>query len=218
MVSLNGPDSLISGQSAIYNITIKGGPHITGGFNVASHTGNIDTVSTDPGVKEIDNELTHAFPRTFQSDSVTWTFKYTEPNTIMTDTLYSAGNSTNNNGLSDTADAWNFSINKIVRVYIPIGIMPISNYIPDAYRLSQNYPNPFNPQTNIRFSVRSNDNIKLIVFDLTGKIIRTLINEKLNPGIYEFGFSGNDLSSGIYFYSMIINGKVTDTKKMMLIK
>ncbi len=101
----------------------------------------------------------------------------------------------------------------------PVGITQIGTEIPTEYKLFQNYPNPFNPKTIIRYNVRrQTSNVKLIVFDLQGKQVEELVNQKQNPGTYEVDFTGDKLSSGIYFYSLIIDGKVEDTKRMILIK
>ena len=99
-----------------------------------------------------------------------------------------------------------------------IGIKKINSSVSSAFSLSQNYPNPFNPTTNIKFSVENFKVIKLIVYDILGKEVSTLVNEKLKPGEYEVTFDGNSLSSGIYFYSMYADGNLIVTKKMLLIK
>jgi hypothetical protein len=98
-----------------------------------------------------------------------------------------------------------------------IGINNISTEIPDKYSLSQNYPNPFNPNTNIKFQVKSSGNIKLVVFDILGKEVVTLVNEKLAPGTYEVSFDASAYPSGVYFYKLITDG-FTENKKMTLIK
>jgi hypothetical protein len=88
---------------------------------------------------------------------------------------------------------------------------------PDSYSLSQNHPNPFNPNTNIKFQVKSSGNIKLVVFDILGKEVVTLVNEKLAPGTYETTFDASAYPSGVYFYKLITDG-FTENKKMTLIK
>ena len=103
------------------------------------------------------------------------------------------------------------------------GVQKIDNNIPAEFKLYQNYPNPFNPRTVIKYQITSNvksemSNIKLTVFDIIGKHIIDLVNQKQSPGVYEVDFSGNVYSSGVYFYSLYINGKLIDTKKMLLIK
>lgn len=101
-------------------------------------------------------------------------------------------------------------------------IKSISSIIPDKYSLSQNYPNPFNPSTNIRYTIPSNvkgkmSNVKLVVFDILGKEIATLVNEKLNAGTYEVTFDGSGLTSGVYFYRLTC-GDFSETRKMALLK
>ena len=101
-----------------------------------------------------------------------------------------------------------------------------SNEIPKAFELEQNYPNPFNPTTKIKFAVPSNvkgetSNVKIIVYDILGKEVITLVNEQLQPGTYEVEFDGSKYSSGVYFYKLSAEsglGESTKTKKMLLVK
>jgi photosystem II stability/assembly factor-like uncharacterized protein len=105
-----------------------------------------------------------------------------------------------------------------------IGIKNIStNKIPDNFSLCQNYPNPFNPSTTISYKVISYKVIRLVVYNILGKEVAVLVNEKLKPGEYETQFpnnsiTNNQLPSGIYFYSLFADGERVDTKKMVLIK
>lgn len=99
-----------------------------------------------------------------------------------------------------------------------IGIINIGTEIPKGYSLQQNYPNPFNPETSIRFNLPSQSNVELKVFDITGRVVTTLVNNEIvAPGIKEVKFNASNLASGIYFYS-IKAGSFTDTKKMILVK
>ena len=98
-----------------------------------------------------------------------------------------------------------------------IGIQKITNIIPVRFELFQNYPNPFNPVTNIRYNVASLKFIKLIVYDILGKEIATLVNEKLQPGTYEVTWDGSQYPSGAYFYKLTA-GDFKETKRMLLIK
>jgi Secretion system C-terminal sorting domain len=98
-----------------------------------------------------------------------------------------------------------------------IGIQNISSEIPSAYSLSQNYPNPFNPSTVMRFQLSVVGLTTLRVYDLMGREVATLVNEKLQPGTYETTFNGNNLSSGTYFYKLT-SGDFTATKRLTLIK
>jgi hypothetical protein len=92
-----------------------------------------------------------------------------------------------------------------------------NNEIPSEYSLSQNYPNPFNPVTVIRYSLSGNQNVNLKVFNVLGKEVAVLVNEKQNAGTYEVNFDAGKLSSGMYFYR-IESGEFVDTKKMLLVK
>jgi subtilisin-like proprotein convertase family protein len=98
----------------------------------------------------------------------------------------------------------------------PIGIT--NNQVPVKISLSQNYPNPFNPTTTIRISLERQSEVKLIVYDVLGREMKVVINNKMNGGDYNIKFDGSGLSSGIYFYTMYLNGSRYETKKMMLIK
>ncbi len=98
-----------------------------------------------------------------------------------------------------------------------INVTQVNQIIPNEYQLMQNYPNPFNPATKINFSLPYQSHVILKVFDLTGKEISMLVNEKLNSGTYEYFFNAASFSSGIYFYSLNA-GNFSETKRMMLIK
>lgn len=89
--------------------------------------------------------------------------------------------------------------------------------IPVKYDLSQNYPNPFNPSTVIRYSVPENSFVTLRVFDISGREVKSLVNETRQPGTYEVTFSATGLSSGIYFYR-ISAGSYNKVMKMALVK
>lgn len=88
---------------------------------------------------------------------------------------------------------------------------------PDKYILSQNYPNPFNPVTNLEFGIPESGFVSLKVFDILGKEVATLVNEKLSTGRYETNFDGSNLTSGVYFYKLEVNG-FSEVKSMILIK
>jgi hypothetical protein len=97
-----------------------------------------------------------------------------------------------------------------------------NNQIDNKYELYQNYPNPFNPTTTIKYSIPSNEksetsNVKLIVYDVLGKVVVTLVNEKQNSGNHEVVFEANNFPSGIYFYELKI-GSYLDVRKMILLK
>jgi len=86
-----------------------------------------------------------------------------------------------------------------------------------SYHLSQNYPNPFNPSTLIRYQLSVSALVVLKVFDICGREIRTLVNERQNAGSHSVQFNASDLPSGVYFYK-IEAGKYQDVKKLLLLK
>lgn len=92
------------------------------------------------------------------------------------------------------------------------------NEIPVDFTLHQNYPNPFNPNTIIRYSLSKNQFVQLKVYDVSGSEIKSLVNLRQTAGNYSVNFESNELSSGIYFYSLLINGFLAGTKKMTLMK
>ncbi|MCB0727089.1 MAG: SBBP repeat-containing protein, partial [Ignavibacteriae bacterium] len=80
------------------------------------------------------------------------------------------------------------------------GVNPISFGTPSEYKLEQNYPNPFNPATVISYELKVTERAKLIVYDILGNEIATLVDESKPAGSYEIVFDGSDFPSGIYFY------------------
>ena len=107
---------------------------------------------------------------------------------------------------------------------------------PDEFALQQNYPNPFNPNTKIKYSIPGgrnshwsmvegggsmvkgeNLNVKLVVYDLLGREVATLVNKKQHPGNYEVEFDASGFSSGVYFYKLQAGDNV-QTRKMILLK
>ena len=109
---------------------------------------------------------------------------------------------------------WKLDVSQI------IGVNQISTEIPLLYKLHQNYPNPFNPKTTIKFEIPdlSIDNITQIkVYDVSGRLVQKLIDQKIFPGIYSVSFDGSTLASGVYFYTLE-TGNFREYKKMILIK
>jgi GH18 family chitinase len=88
---------------------------------------------------------------------------------------------------------------------------------PASFNLYNNYPNPFNPSTIIKFSMSENTRVNLIIYDVMGRKIETLLNNSLSAGIHSVSFDGSKLSSGIYFY-VLSSGTKNISKKMILLK
>ena len=95
--------------------------------------------------------------------------------------------------------------------------LTLNNTIPSGFVLNQNYPNPFNPSTNISFEIITGGVTKLSVYDVLGKEIDVLVNQELKAGSYSIKYTNKQLSSGIYFYELKVNG-IREIKKMTLVK
>ncbi len=88
---------------------------------------------------------------------------------------------------------------------------------PTTYDLSQNYPNPFNPVTTIRFVLPKTGITKLVIYDLLGREVTSLVNEVLLPGVYRAHFDADRMTSGTYFY-VLTSGTTRLVKKMIYLK
>ena len=111
-----------------------------------------------------------------------------------------------------------------------IGIDPNGTNLPTTFSLSQNYPNPFNPTTTIKFAIPllkevlkgTDATITIKIYDISGREVKTLVNEFPNAGYYEEKFDGSNYASGVYFYRIEVRAssilKFVDSKKMVLLK
>ena len=94
--------------------------------------------------------------------------------------------------------------------------------VPTESKLYMNYPNPFNPTTMIKFDISKAGHVKLAVYSIEGRLIRTLVDKNFNPGKFSINWDGRDVSgqqvpSGTYFYRLVTD-KYDDVKKAILIK
>lgn len=99
-----------------------------------------------------------------------------------------------------------------------IGLEQISTETPLSFELKQNYPNPFNPTTAIEYSLPKSSSVLLKIFDVTGKVVQTLVNENQTAGTYKATMTALNMASGVYFYSLEADGVRIDSKKMILVK
>jgi hypothetical protein len=97
------------------------------------------------------------------------------------------------------------------------GIMKLDDVLPTSYTLSQNFPNPFNPVTTIKFDIAKPCQVKIVIYDILGKKIDTLLNDRLNTGRYSLQWNGTNQASGIYIYKLMTKDFVK-VKKMLLLK
>jgi ASPIC and UnbV/FG-GAP-like repeat/Secretion system C-terminal sorting domain len=119
----------------------------------------------------------------------------------------------------------NLAVNRFYTAVQGQGIVGINNLnenLLSGYKLGQNYPNPFNPNTIINYSIPAvrgeKSFVVLKVYDILGKEVAALVNEREEAGNYSISFEGGNLMSGVYFYQMIVNGVKIETKSMLLLK
>jgi hypothetical protein len=117
-----------------------------------------------------------------------------------------------------------FSVDVLIRSkQVITGVTPVyTTEVPDKYVLSQNYPNPFNPSTKINFSIPKQSVVIVTIYDITGREVKTLMNQKLASGNYSIDWhsvdnSGGSVASGVYFYRIKADN-FSETKRMMLIR
>lgn len=138
-------------------------------------------------------------------------------------------------GTIDNVEVFNKALSQaeITDMYTNIKTAPLSTVVlgvgaeellPTVFSLSQNYPNPFNPTTNIKFGVPQNSIVKIMIYDIIGREIATLVNENFAPGYYTVSFNAGKFASGVYIYRMtsqpLSGGQkfFTSTKKLLLVK
>lgn len=85
------------------------------------------------------------------------------------------------------------------------------------YQLQQNYPNPFNPLTTIEYFIDVPSDVKLVIYNISGALVETVVDERVGRGNYSITWDGSQFPSGIYFYKLLTNGE-SNTRKMILVK
>lgn len=90
--------------------------------------------------------------------------------------------------------------------------------VPAGTELYQNYPNPFNPSTTISYSIPGNSRVTLNVYNMNGQLVKNLVNKMQQAGYHSVEFNPEELSSGVYFYRLAIDGKAAGIKKMLLVR
>lgn len=125
-------------------------------------------------------------------------------------------------GETIVGDFGNESISIAVVTVPDLSVIPTSNEqigdLPKEFGLSQNYPNPFNPSTTISYALPKASDVSIEVFNILGRRVASLVNQRKAAGNYSAQFQASNLSSGVYFYTLRINGKVLKSQKMLLIK
>lgn len=204
IVSIVGPSTLQTNQTAAYTVTIGDVTGTAGGVDIAVSAGSLSPVSTF--LKTLSGELTHnkktSVPSTYQ-------FNYTAPATVGDITMYATGKGSGFN-------SWNWAPNKVVSVTSPTAMGSGAEFA-NQFRIEQNYPNPFNPETNFKFSVANTSIVSIKIFNSLGQEVAALLNEMRTPGEYSISWNASSLPSGVYIYQFTA-GDFKAVKKMALIK
>lgn len=216
-VTITGPDTVNTGQTQQYTLTVTNTGKVGMGLDIATRLGTLGVVGNTTHISN--GELTHNANIPMTNGTASVNFNYTAPGTGGTDTLWAvglAGNGQNNSG----GDAWNHAVNKRIIVRSTVGIEP--NISPADFKISNAYPNPFNPSTSFVISLAKETNVSIIIYDIKGSEIYRLYNNNLSTGSHTFTWnavtnSGNTANSGIYFIKVNAGG-IINTQKIILAK
>ena len=115
----------------------------------------------------------------------------------------------------DTNNGWGWVIDSLEIQDFPLNVN--DNHLQYDYKLGQNYPNPFNPSTTIQFEIPSEQIVTISIFDVLGRKVSNIVNDRFNAGNHRIEFQSGELSSGIYFYRLE-TPNYYDTKRMILLK
>lgn len=99
-----------------------------------------------------------------------------------------------------------------------LNINDFTEFMPSAFTLEQNYPNPFNPSTTISYQIPSFSFVELYVYNMNGILIETLVNQNQQHGTHSILWNTKNLSTGVYFYQLKLNGEILGTKQAVLLK
>lgn len=144
--------------------------------------------------------------------------------TTRSSSLFDAGSGVAWYNLKDP-DNYNIGYNLVIRTVVDLltSAGEEETLLPDNYALKQNYPNPFNPVTRINYALPDAGYVSFKVYDVLGRDVATLVNESKEAGYYSVDFDASGLSSGIYFYKLVVSradplnaGSYTSVKKMIL--
>jgi hypothetical protein len=116
----------------------------------------------------------------------------------------------------DSSSAVRYS-SKVAVVNFPTAAVAEAGPLPDRFAVLQNYPNPFNPKTVVSYQLSVVSEVRLEVYDILGREVATLVNEKKPAGRYQVTFDGTRVSSGVYFYRLTA-GRYVESRRMLLIK
>lgn len=209
--------------SAIWNFKIKGLPSTPVQYSPQNNSTNLAipvifrwNKSFELNIKPVPIEK---YLIEFTNDTITLNYNFVRVSldTLWTEDSLSANtvyywrvSAKSNLGWSQKSSWWKFST-------APTGISKINSNIPDKFNLWNNYPNPFNPSTSIKFDIPKNCLVTLKVFDINGRQLDILLNNKMDAGSYILNYDAGNLPSGVYFYQINTDNYIK-TKKMILLK
>jgi hypothetical protein len=98
-----------------------------------------------------------------------------------------------------------------------VGVVDPRTTSPQRCIIDQNYPNPFNPSTTIKFEIPQSSVVRLSVFDMLGREVSVLVNERRDAGVHDVKFDGSNLASGVYLYRLTA-GSFVETRKLVLVR
>jgi len=181
------------------------------------YKGNIWQLVKD--IESADNLLNYQF--TPENDSLTASYSKTTGNFWLDALPYFGKETKVHIKVEDPQGAFadTILIVKVTDVYTDV----TENRLPEKYALYQNYPNPFNPATVIKFDLPEESEVRLAVYNILGKKVKTLLNKKLSAGVHKISWQASEYSSGVYFYrveavSNVSDKKFTKVEKMLLLK
>lgn len=198
-----------------HNIVINSNTTLTANYKLQCRLAVISSVNNTFGDNFIDSGATATFGVLYRNVlfNGTW-YVFRGWNGSGTGS-YSSADSTGND--SSVTVQVRYPIVETARWTVMIGIENISTEIPKEYKLYQNFPNPFNPTTNINFDIIKNGNVSIVVYDLLGRVVETIVNQEMSPGRYKVDFNATNYASGMYIYK-IVTGDFVDVKKMLIVK
>ncbi|NOS84677.1 MAG: T9SS type A sorting domain-containing protein [Ignavibacteria bacterium] len=221
---------ITQGTSAVINSSVSS-PTAANPCAQVTINSNVTTIGTGSlmigasiaptGTENWISDPTNDIERTFTSGTANYSRVFKIPCNTASGTydLYTAlwYDKNNNNTIDGSDFVVSTKITSAAITISPIGINIISTEIPDKFALLPNYPNPFNPVTKIKFDIPNPAYTKIIIYDLSGRVVANLVNEQLKPGSYSVDWNGTGFASGVYFYSLVTD-EYTETKRMVLIK
>ncbi|MBI2419604.1 MAG: T9SS type A sorting domain-containing protein [Ignavibacteriales bacterium] len=197
LVKITGPDTLAAGATGAYTVRVSGGPSTKAGVDISASVGTLSVVSN---LKLLSGELTHSSAKSYVNGGVDFTFKYTAPSAIGTQTLYATGSS---------KKYWNWAVNKTITVVSATSVngrdkQPVANYV-----LNGCYPNPFNNETRVSLYLATGCTVKLNLFDISGRFVKQVFNGNVYSGTSNLPVVMENQAAGIYFAEVSAQDNVT---------